>query len=341
MTRQGDPGPADPTGGEPISGRPQGSITIEGGAIGDPACGPAFTYHAPRAMPLPVLIAVPHAGRVYPGETLAAMRDVRLSQLRLEDRLIDLVAREAARLTGAALLVAHAPRAVLDLNRAEDDVDWGMVRGGEEARRKAQPDKARAEKGDGKPNHRARSGLGLVPRRLPGFGEIWNRPLAPGEIEARIERIHRPYHALIERELRRVRAQWGGALLVDLHSMPPLRRQAGEDRPARFVLGDRFGASCSARLVGRAFRHLDAEGCASAHNRPYAGGYVLDRHAAPARGLHAIQVEVCRSAYLDVDLAEPTDEVGSVAQVVAGLVRELGAETARLAPGDDFAQAAE
>jgi N-formylglutamate amidohydrolase len=306
-----------------------------GGAVGDPVCGPAFTYKAPAIMPLPVIIAVPHAGRVYPSETLAAMRDVRLSQLRLEDRLVDLVAEEVARRTGAALLVAHAPRALLDLNRAEDDVDWGMVEGGGKAGRPPQAE------GQGRSNRRARSGLGLVPRRLPGFGEIWNRPLPRGEIEGRIERIHRPYHELLERELRQVRARWGAALLVDLHSMPPLRLQAGEERAPHYVLGDRFGSSCDARLVGRAFRHLDAEGFASAHNRPYAGGYVLDRHAAPSRGLHALQVEICRSAYLDVDLAEPSPGLMAVAKTVAGMVRELGAETARLAPRDDYAQAAE
>jgi len=313
----------------------RGAVALQGGAVGDPVCGPAFTYRAPGAMPLPVIIAVPHAGRVYPAETLAAMRDVRLSQLRLEDRLVDLVAEEVARLTGAALLIAHAPRALLDLNRAEDDVDWGMVEGGRKAGQKLHAE------GQGRSNRRARSGLGLVPRRLPGFGEIWNRPLAPGEIEGRIGRIHRPYHELLERELRRVRSQWGAALLVDLHSMPPLRLQAGEERAPHYVLGDRFGSACDARLIARAFRHLDAEGCASAHNRPYAGGYVLDRHAAPARGLHALQVEICRSAYLDVDLAEPSQGLASVVQTVAGMVRELGAETARFASGGEFAQAAE
>lgn len=319
---------------------------LQGGAIADPACGPAFSFDAPHAMPLPVVIAVPHAGRVYPDETLAAMRDVRLSQLRLEDRLVDLVAAEAARVTGAALLVAHAPRALLDLNRAEDDVDWGMVEGGAKTGASHAGGRhgsgGRDESGGrGRTNRRARSGLGLVPRRLPGFGEIWNRPLARGEIEGRIERIHRPYHERLERELRLVREKWGAALLVDLHSMPPLRLQSGETRAPHYVLGDRFGASCDARLMTRAFRYLDAEGCASAHNRPYAGGYVLDRHAAPARGLHAVQVEICRSAYLDVELADPSPALAGVAKTIAGLVRELGAETARLASDADFAQAAE
>ena len=311
-----------------------------GGAIGDPACGPAFIHVAPRSMPLPVLIAAPHAGRVYPSETLARMRDPRLSQLRLEDRLVDLLADRIARETGTGLLVAHAPRALLDLNRAEDDIDWGMIEGG--ARNAGEGTRrSEAAPGEGRPNRRARSGLGLVPRRLPGFGEIWSGPLARRELDARIELIHRPYHEFLAAELRRIRERWGAALLVDLHSMPPLRLQAGEERAPHYVLGDRFGASCDSRLVSRAFRYLDAQGCTSAHNRPYAGGYVLDRHAAPRRGIHAIQVEVCRSAYLDVELAEPSAGLDPVARMLAGLVRELGAETARLASGGQLVQAAE
>ena len=80
--------------------------------------------------------------------------------------------------------------------------------------------------------------------------------------------------------------------------------------------------------------------CASAHNRPYAGGYVLERHSAPARGIHAMQVEVCRSAYLDSRLDAPSVRMAGMARLIAGLVRELGAETATLAR-NGFSQAAE
>ena len=40
---------------------------------------------------------------------------------------------------------------------------------------------------------------------------------------------------------------------------------------------------------------LRVERCPAAQNRPYSGGYVLDRHGAPERGIHALQVEVCRA----------------------------------------------
>lgn len=301
----------------------------EGGSLG-----PAFTYIAPASMPLPVLIAVPHAGRMYPSGVLATMRNAELGQLRLEDRHVDALGVEMAKATGAGLLVAHAPRAMLDLNRAADDVDWDMI-GGAKRRYGRRANNAAGI------NRRAKSGLGLVPRRLPGFGEIWRARLTRAELDRRIDCIHRPYHDFLARELERMRKDWGAALLIDLHSMPPLRCQTGQDTAPQIVLGDRFGASCDASLIARSLRHLDDNGCPSAHNRPYSGGYVLDRHASPPRGLHAMQVEVCRSAYLDEHLNQPTAALKPMAAMLAGLVRELGAEAARLGGEEQLPQAAE
>ncbi len=329
-------------------------ITTRGGSIGagdsrkaDGASdnGAAFIHAAPRSMPLPVLIAVPHAGRAYSGAVLAEFRDPEMSQLRLEDRHIDSVGVEIARATGTGLLVAHAPRAMLDLNRADDDIDWDMIQRPAKADGPSESTAPRSLNS----NARARSGLGLVPRRLPGFGEIWRGQLPREELQRRIDTIHRPYHEFLASELKRIRDVWGAALLIDLHSMPPLRRQktgSGDDAPApQIVVGDRFGASCHSRLVSRAFRYFSSRGCVAAHNRPYSGGYVLDRHAAPQRGIHAVQLEVCRSTYLDASLSEPTDAVEPLAAMLAELVRGLGAETAGLGAGrqidGNFAQAAE
>ena len=312
-----------------------GKIPGEGAEAG---FGHAFTHVAPRSMPLPVLIAVPHAGRAYPGHVLASFRDEELCQLRLEDRHVDKLGVAVAKATGTGLLVAHAPRAMLDLNRAHDDVDWDMVGG---ARKRSPVKQTITSKRAGSANRRARSGLGLVPRRLPGFGEIWRNALPRDELDARIDHIHRPYHEFLRAELERIRNEWGTALLIDLHSMPPLRQQPGQNRAPHIVLGDRFGASCDGSLLARAFRYLEASGFEAAHNRPYSGGYVLDRHASPPRGIHAIQVEVCRSTYLDDRLAETSAGLDSLAAMLAGLVRELGAETARLADGGRLDEAAE
>lgn len=307
---------------------------VSGGVVPGLDHAPAFTLTRPPRLELPVIVAVPHAGRAYPDGVTARMRDPGHAQLRLEDRLVDRLGVAIARETGAALLVAHAPRALLDLNRAEDDIDWDMVEGGRPASLPASAATPRS-------NARARSGLGLVPRRLPGSGEIWRGRLAPAELAARIEGIHRAYHQALAAQLDEIRGEWGAALLVDLHSMPPLRAAEGEARAPVVVIGDRFGASCHNVLVGRALGHLEACGVPATHNRPYSGGYVLDRHGAPHSGVHAVQVEICRATYLDRSLAEPGPGLPAIADMLTGLVRALGAEAALLGGGEGLRQAAE
>lgn len=313
---------------EPFSGESGAESAGRGmGEVPDSAGQPAFTLTISDSPPVPVLIAVPHAGRVYPSRFAESMRSLEVASLRLEDRFIDLVASRVARETGAGLLVAHAPRAMIDLNRSPDDVDWDMVAGAEPERR---------------PRHaagrRARSGLGLVPRRLPGLGELWRQRLTASELRARIEQVHRPYHAALAESLEVLRDRWGVALLIDLHSMPPLGSKRGAEPAPDFVVGDRFGASCDTALSAAALDQFAATGCRAAHNRPYAGGYGLERHAAPSRGLHALQIEVCRSAYLDAALREPGPGIAAVSRVLARLVRRMAGE---LVGGRGLQQAAE
>jgi len=309
-------------------------LTMKGGRVSAKAKQAAFTCVVPHLLPSPVLIAVPHAGRAYPASVLAQMRDPELSQLRLEDRHVDQLGIEIARQTGTALLVAHAPRAILDLNRAEDDIDWDMIEG-------PHPPGSAAASRSGHINRRSRSGLGIVPRRLPGFGEIWRSRLARPELDRRISEIHRPYHAMLAEQLRSIRDQWGAALLIDLHSMPPLRAADDSDQAPQIVLGDRFGASCHAGLVGLAMSFFEQRGCLAAQNRPYSGGYVLDCHGDPRAGIFALQIEVCRSAYLDSDLTEPSPQIIDVAAMLADLVRELGDEVSKLGDAANLRHAAE
>lgn len=305
------------------------SVVQEGGRIPGGEGRAAYVLHRARRLAIPVLIAVPHAGRDYPASLLDRMRHPAQASPRLEDRYVDLIARQVAQATGAALLVANAPRAMIDLNRSPDDVDWDMVSG-------PRPAFARARLAAGR---RARSGLGLVPRRLPGLGELWRAPMSAADLSQRIEDIHAPYHLALSQMLEKLRDRWGAALLLDMHSMPPLGPKQGEGAAVDFVIGDRFGASCESHLVGTALDHFEENRALSAHNRPYAGGYVLDRHGAPARGLSAMQLEICRATYLDSSLREPGEGLGQMVELVSGLVRRLADEVAKGAGG--FAQAAE
>jgi N-formylglutamate amidohydrolase len=291
---------------------------------------PAFLLTGPEPSAIPVVIAVPHAGRAYTPALLRAMRSPDSAAIRLEDRYVDRLAIAVAAATGATLIVANAPRAMIDLNRAPDDVDWDMF--GREGD---------GDAGSPAPSRRARSGLGLIPRRLPGIGELWKRRHDEAELAARIAGIHQPYHSALGEVLAGLRERWGAALLVDLHSMPPIGLGARLASP-EFVVGDRFWDSCHGSLVAAAFACLGEQQCVAAHNRPYAGGYVLERHSSPAEGLHAMQLEVDRSCYLDANLAEPGDGFAYVVRILTGLVRRLAAEVCALGqiPGDSCWQEA-
>lgn len=274
----------------------------------------AWSLSGPKPSAIPVVIAVPHAGRAYPGPLLKALRDPQAAALRLEDRLVDSVGSAVARETGAMLLVANAPRAMIDLNRAPEDVDWEMF---------GRDDRPPAVKDE--PSRRARSGLGLIPRRVPGSGELWNRHHKGDELAARIAGIHDPYHHALAEVLAGLRARWGVAVLLDLHSMPPIPPRGGSVA-AQFVTGDCFGASSHADLSFAMTAFLEENGCRGAYNRPYAGGYTLERHGDPARGVHAVQLEIDRSVYLDAAFLRLGDGYPRLVKLLGGLVRRLADE---------------
>lgn len=297
----------------------------DGGRIPGGGGAPAFSLHGPRPSAIPVVVAVPHAGRSYTASLLGNLRNPGYATLKLEDRYADLLAIEVANRTGATLLIAHAPRAMIDLNRAADDIDWEMIAGGTERDAAAYT-----------PGRRARSGLGLIPRRIPGLGELWKSQHGEEDLKQRIACVHEPYHACLSDTLRAVRQRWGAALLVDMHSMPPLGARPGAPSP-EFVVGDRFGASCDGSLMASAFGYFAEKGRIAAHNRPYAGGYVLERHAAPSRGVHALQLEIDRAAYLDARLDAPGAEVESIADLLAGLIDTLARDVADLGQGGAMA----
>jgi N-formylglutamate amidohydrolase len=261
---------------------------------------PSFVRHGAIPPDSPIVLSVPHAGRDYPLPLRAVLRVPFESIRALEDRHIDAIALAARR--DETLFAATRARAWIDLNRAEHDRDPQIDDGAQAI---------------GRPlSAKVRSGLGLVPRRVGRAGELWTRRFAGDEVVARIQADHRPYHAALHDALQAAHARFGVAVLLDVHSMPPLLQAGGAPR---LVIGDRFGRASGARFVARVEAVARMRGVAAATNAPYAGGHVLDRHGDPRRGIHAIQLEFDRSLYLDAAF----DNLGHGAIETAGLLRAI------------------
>ena len=213
---------------------------------------------------------------------------------------------------------------MIDLNRAATDIDTGMVSG----------DCAWL---DAAPSAKARGGLGLFPRRLQTCGELWRRPMERADIEQRIKQVHMPYHRAVADSLSAMRARFGVAILLDVHSMPPIPAVATHDAPPRIVVGDRYGRSAASIYAELVTGRAQAVGMKAALNAPYSGDYILKRHSAPDRGIHALQLEVDRSLYLDADLREPIAALTTITEFVQLVVSDLADQ----ALGMSFAEAAE
>lgn len=279
-----------------------------------------FVRIGPERPESPVVLSVPHAGRDYSEALLAAARLPRSALEALEDRLVDrLVWRATA--AGATAFVARAPRAEIDLNRDEREIDPALI---------APP----LPSGALVQSARTRSGLGLIPSRIAGVGAVWRGRVSRDEYRRRVDTIHRPYHAALEAALEHARIRFGGAVLLDCHSMPP-RPRTGDGPPPALVFGDRHGTAAAPAFIAAAAAAAEALGFVAARNVPYAGGYVVSRHGRPARGVHALQIEIDRSAYLDPELKEPGPGFDAatrlLAAVAAALAQALRAESEPLA----------
>ncbi len=249
----------------------------------------------------PVVVSVPHAGRDYPLPLRAAAAVPVASMLALEDRHADAVAMAAR--ADETMFVQRRARAWIDLNRAEDERDPLIDDG-------ARPIPA------GAAATKLRSGLGLVPRRAAPGVAIWSRRLSDEEVRQRIAAEYRPYHAAVAEALAAARDRFGCALLIDLHSMPPI---AGAGAP-EIVLGDRFGRSAMPRLVHRLENEIAAAGRRAALNAPYPGGHILSRHGRPHDQIHAIQIEIDRRLYLDRGLDAIGPGLGDTARLLRRLI---------------------
>jgi N-formylglutamate amidohydrolase len=120
--------------------------------------------------------------------------------------------------------------------------------------------------------------------------------------------------------------------LLDCHSMPPPPKGIPP-----VVFGDCRGRTASAWLSREAMAIANRCGFAAGLNDPFAGGHVVERHARPARGVHALQIELDRRASMEPSLKAAGPGFDKAASLIDALAVELGEQLL----GRQFATAAE
>ncbi|WP_442215812.1 N-formylglutamate amidohydrolase [Rhizobium sp. 2YAF20] len=268
-----------------------------------------FEILEPLSQTIPFVYSSPHSGRIYPPDFIAQSRLEGAAIRRSEDHYVDELFSAAAEL-GAPLLFANFPRAYIDVNREPYELDPRMFDG-------ALPAYANIN------SIRVAGGLGTIPRIVAENMEIYARRVPVEDALKRIDEIYKPYHAALRGLIARTHVKFGFGVLIDCHSMPGNIRVSGSNVRPDFIIGDRYGTSASTDLSRFAMHILEEMGFAAVRNKPYAGGFITEHYGRPARGLHALQIEINRSLYVDEATLQKRPDFGLVAGAVTAFMRQM------------------
>lgn len=269
----------------------------------------AFQLSLPEKRLSSVVFASPHGCGTYSSsfvqQSVLDEHTIRSSEDAFVNELF-----ESAPEFGAPLLMAGAPRAFVDMNRSQEELDPSLIEG---AKRLGH-------------NPRVASGLGVIPRVVANGREIYRGKLPMSEAKRRIEDYWQPYHTALQGLLDEAKAEFGHAILIDCHSMPTEAMdgiaRVGNARP-QIVLGDRFGAAASAEIVDRVESAFASAGLTVTRNAPFAGAYVTQAYGRPSRRQHAIQVEIDRAIYMDERRIIPSENFTEFQAVLRKVIAEI------------------
>ena len=231
----------------------------------------SFTHTLQRGS-TPLLISLPHTGTHLP-EWLRARLVPRA--LAVEDtdwhlqRLYDF-----AQAMGAGVIAPLHSRYLVDLNRPSENT----------------------------PMYAGQNNTELCPTRFFSGDALYQAGQAPddAEVRQRVAMYWQPYHDALREELNRLREQHGHALLFDAHSIKSELPWLFDGKLPHLNLGTANGTSCAPTLAAKVAAAFAAqERFSHVVNGRFKGGHITRHFGQPQQGVHAVQLEMCWSAYMD------------------------------------------
>jgi N-formylglutamate deformylase len=130
-----------------------------------------------------------------------------------------------------------------------------------------------------------------------------NEPLYVGpipdeaEIARRRARYFKPYHAAIVSEIERLRSAHDQIVLYDAHSIRSHVPRLFEGELPQFNIGTNDGRTCDPALAKVVENICRDSGESHVLNGRFKGGWTTRHYGQPARGVHAIQMELAMRGY--------------------------------------------
>jgi N-formylglutamate deformylase len=134
---------------------------------------------------------------------------------------------------------------------------------------------------------------------------IWREGQTPrdDEIMQRCLAWHRPYHTALAAEIVRLKALHGVVLVFDCHSIRSRIPYLFEGELPALSIGTDNGNTCSPALQSVVCDITKNADYRSVVNGRFRGGWTTRQYGQPHTGVHAIQLEIAQSCYLESEAA--------------------------------------
>jgi N-formylglutamate deformylase len=242
---------------------------------------------------IPLLISIPHLGTEIPDDVRGQLTDVAF-QVADTDWHLDRLYGFAER-AGASVLGARYSRYVIDLNRPSS----------------------------GESLYPGQTTTGLCPTETFRGEPLYRDEAGPGpdEVKRRLEKYWQPYHSKLREELDRIKAEFGAVLLWEAHSIASVLPRLFEGKLPDLNVGTHSGRSCAARILAAVEGELKHQPFTWVANGRFKGGYITRAYGQPETGVHAVQLEMCQSTYMNE--SSPFDYRSDLAERVIPVVERM------------------
>ncbi|MDR3099514.1 MAG: N-formylglutamate deformylase [Paraburkholderia sp.] len=241
----------------------------------------------------PLLVSIPHLGTSIPEALRGQYTDVALSLADTDWHLDRLYA--FAKALGATILGARVSRYVIDLNRPPNDESL----------------------------YPGQTTTSLCPTETFRGEPLYREGCAPdaAERQRRVAAYWQPYHDTLRAELQRLRSQHANVLLWEAHSIASVLPRLFEDKLPDLNIGTQEGRTAHASVQARVEQAAAGSAYTWIANGRFKGGYITRHFGAPVDGVHAVQLEMCQSTYMNEHA--PFDYAPALADKIEPTLREM------------------
>ena len=255
----------------------------------------------------PLILGMPHIGTLIPPEVSVTLNDLGRA-VPDTDWWLDKLYAEIAQRFDATVVMAGVSRFVIDVNRDPSGVSL----------------------------YPGQNTTTLCPLTTFDNVPIYHNGQEPDkpEINRRQQAYFQPFHDALATALEKSREAHGYAVLYDCHSIRSECPHLFEGVLPTLNLGTNTGKSCATELQQAAEFNMDKSGFSHVSNSRFKGGFITRHYGRPSQDLHALQMEIAQSAYMQEHAPWTFDaaKAGILQQAISEIIAAILAAAAALPP---------